>query len=684
MILSQRRLDVLRRRTLLSLALLSAGLAAQPGVLFAVDDETTIELAPPSNHLRILPTLKVQSTDGKPKVKAMLVSDGWRARDAINALAPLVDPKPEAAKSTEPGFNLRGPETDANSDSSVLRIITPPATEPAAASLNKPALARPNESSLHAMFGPGANSAPQSEPAARVASKLAPTGQNDTRSAGDLDWLPGRDTKPNKPTANPEQNEPAAGKQKPPALNVEGMSVEPPAEPDDVDESDLNSALIEPVLNEPVPTSEVAGRAPLAVRDLKIGRDGTLDPPSIVNAKPKGSASAAAKPISNGDLARQSISDEAAELTPLPPPTPELAVVPTSRDRVTSSGELALGVGLLANVNRISASAARLRSAVERTLNHYWSKPEDAAERTHWGMFHNIMVYDKDTQIIVNKKRYNAVAWMAGNNACRNQLLFEEDSRGINVTTGVGVQGHQGQMLAVFGLIDVPASYPLYVGRNKYSVADVIRREMADCQSGNELTFTLIGLSHYIDTDSTWVAADGQDWNFERLIQEELAQPIVGSACGGTHRLMGFAHALRRRRAEGKPITGQWERADRYIDDFVTYTWQLQNRDGSMSTAWFEKVDDNGNMDRKVQTTGHIVEFLLTALPDDQLQSPQMLRSIDFLVTTLYAERGHDWQVGPKGHALRALAMYERRVFGRADPWRPVAVARRSASSAAR
>ncbi len=49
-----------------------------------------------------------------------------------------------------------------------------------------------------------------------------------------------------------------------------------------------------------------------------------------------------------------------------------------------------------------------------------------------------------------------------------------------------------------------------------------------------------------------------------------------------------------------------------------------------MSTAWFEKQEDNGKMDRKVQTTGHMVEFLLTALNDDELQSPQMLRSISF------------------------------------------------------
>ncbi len=97
-----------------------------------------------------------------------------------------------------------------------------------------------------------------------------------------------------------------------------------------------------------------------------------------------------------------------------------------------------------------------------------------------------------------------------------------------------------------------------------------------------------------------------------------------------------------------------------------------------MSTEWFAKPEDNGKLDRKLQTTGHMVEFLLTAVNDDELQSPQMLRSINYLNNSLYEERGHEWQVGPKGHALRALAMYYQRVFGRPDPWRAQSVARRT------
>ncbi len=345
-------------------------------------------------------------------------------------------------------------------------------------------------------------------------------------------------------------------------------------------------------------------------------------------------------------------------------------------NRVSPQGELILAVGDPSRL-RPSQQVLRMRPLIEQTLQYYWARPENTIERTHWGMMHQIMVFGSDTRIIHQRRHYNAVAWMAGNNACRNQLLFDEDPRGgIVVNTGVGLQGHQAQLLAIFGLIDVPVDYPVYAKKTKHSVHDIVNREMLECKSGNELTFTLIALAHYIDSDTRWVANDGENWSFERLIREELDQPIVGAACGGTHRLMGFAHALLRRKAEGRPLTGQWARADQYTRDFIDYTLQLQNRDGSMSTAWFEKAEDNGKVDRKIQTTGHMVEYLMTALPDERLQDRQVVSAVNYLANTLYGERGHQWQVGPKGHALRALAMYHRRVFGGVQPWRPTTTAR--------
>ena len=415
------------------------------------------------------------------------------------------------------------------------------------------------------------------------------------------------------------------------------------------------------------PKTDQEAETPLAsesikVRKLRIESDGTLtDSRDRAASEPKKEATAA-KPKSPPQ-------------TTLPPPTSSISVGDDDlAPKLDYSGRVAEPI-------RLTNSVARIQNMMKQCLRYYYARPENANERSNWGMLHSIMVFGTDTKIRVGSKHYSAIAWIAGNNACRGQRLLTLEDNAIVARSGVGLQGHQAQMLAVFSLCDVPFNYPLYAEGEKFSVRDIAESEMLACRRGEELTFTLIGLSHYLDTDTVWLNADGETWSFERLIREELSQTIVGAACGGTHRLMGFAHALRKRRAEGKPITGQWKRAEIYTQDFINYAYRLQNRDGSMSTDWFEGREDNEDMDRKIQTTGHMVEWLLTVTPDSQLQDRRLVNAIRYLLSTMYNERGHDWKIGPKGHALRSLAMYYERVYKRGSAWQSNSVAMTENSS---
>jgi hypothetical protein len=329
---------------------------------------------------------------------------------------------------------------------------------------------------------------------------------------------------------------------------------------------------------------------------------------------------------------------------------------------------------------KLTRGAYQMRSKMYRCLRSYYADMEVASGRSNWGMMHAMMVYGIDTKVIVDRRTYSTIAWIAGNNVCRGQRLFEEQNGQIVVKSGVGLQGHDGQLLTVFSLCGVPANYPIYAGDKKFAVQDIVESEMLACKSNSELTFILIALSHYLDTDQQWLSSDGQTWDFERLIREELSQPVVGAACGGSHRLMGYGHALRQRRFDGKPIEGQWKRAEQFVDDFVQYTYKLQNRDGSFSTDWFEGREDNGDLDRKVQTTGHMVEWLLTVTPNSQLQNPRLTAAIRFLLESMDEERDRDWSIGPKGHALRSLAMYYDRVYQSPPPWQNTGVANRNHS----
>jgi hypothetical protein len=301
---------------------------------------------------------------------------------------------------------------------------------------------------------------------------------------------------------------------------------------------------------------------------------------------------------------------------------------------------------------------------VEKCLAYYLTHLETTVERSPWSVMHAMLPFGVEGEILVGNRRTNAIQWLSNNGTCRGQKLFTPTSNFFRPNVGGGVQGHEGQFLAMLAQSQVAAEYPMVIGQRRYTVTDLIRYEMATCREQTELTFKLIGLSYYVDTSQVWTTDRRSRWNIEKLVKEELAQPINGAACGGVHRLMGLTFAVRQRQAEERPIDGQFARADKYIKDFVEYTWKLQNPDGSFSTNWFESRGNEPNQERKVQTTGHILEWLAFTLPDSELQSARFVKSIDFLLTQIYDQRSHKWPIGPRGHAIRALALFEQRTNG--------------------
>ena len=194
--------------------------------------------------------------------------------------------------------------------------------------------------------------------------------------------------------------------------------------------------------------------------------------------------------------------------------------------------------------------------------------------------------------------------------------------------------------------------------------ADLIEQEKLSCEANTELTFELIAMSYYLKSDDVWIARTGEQWSISRLIQEEIKQPIQGAACGGSHRLFGLSAAYKMRIAEGKPVDGEFLRAQKYIRAYQSYALgTIHNRDGSFSTDWFRRPADSGDLDRKIQTTGHILEWLVFSLDDNQLRDPRVVQSVDFLATQIVTHPDKAWSIGPFGHALHALAIYQTRVF---------------------
>ena len=48
-------------------------------------------------------------------------------------------------------------------------------------------------------------------------------------------------------------------------------------------------------------------------------------------------------------------------------------------------------------------------------------------------------------------------------------------------------------------------------------------------------------------------------------------------------------------------------------------------------------------------------------LSDAEIKDPRAAKAVDFLLTKIYDKRENKWPIGPRGHATRAVALYQER-----------------------
>lgn len=312
----------------------------------------------------------------------------------------------------------------------------------------------------------------------------------------------------------------------------------------------------------------------------------------------------------------------------------------------------------------------RLRKWIQGTLATYQRRPLNTAQHTPWEVMHGFIAFGIPTQLRAGGpggEPVSAIGWSNSAGVCKGQTMLTVADGRLQALKGYyGVQGHAAQYLAILAQCRVAAGSPIVVGGQRFTVADLIEEEKLSCKTRSELTFALIAMAHYLPTDATWKSRDGESWSIARLVEEEIVQPIRGAACGGTHRLFGLSYGCQRRLKATGQLDGVYLRADRYVRDFQNFTLtKLQNRDGSFSTEWFKyPADREDDIDRKIQTTGHILEWLVASLDQERLYDPRIVAAAEFLCRSLTREPSREWKLGPLGHALHALNMYQERAWG--------------------
>ena len=444
---------------------------------------------------------------------------------------------------------------------------------------------------------------------------------------------------------------------------VSGPSLPQLPVPSEINDSPAADASIEEASKDPAPeTTPVVPADPDDVESAERQSDVSPANSAPINDAAKTRPPAAIAPAKIAPAAKAPKSVAPSAKAPMIDSTPNTQLPPLSKQMVS------------------------LKTRVRSVLKGYYRKALNSKEHDPWEAMHGMLAYGVHSRIHEggpNGQLITSVGWLCYNKPCKGQtMLYVTPSGELRAKYGVGLQGHLGQFLAMLAQCHVSPDYPIHVGDHEFTVRDLIEAEKKTCYPKSELTFKLIALQHYGDLNDTWVNDQGVEWDFPRLVREELAQPIRGAACGGTHRLSGLSLVVRARQRRGEPLDGEYERAAEFVKKYQLYAFRLQNRDGSLSTSWFRGSGDEDDIDRRIKTTGHILEWLCYSLSDEQLREPQTVRAVTYLANLMYNNYDNEWEVGPRSHATHALLLYDQRVFQPYDKEGEIALYRPSPSAA--
>ena len=298
-----------------------------------------------------------------------------------------------------------------------------------------------------------------------------------------------------------------------------------------------------------------------------------------------------------------------------------------------------------------------------------------------WQVLHGIVAYGRALPIEKEPggERVMAVDYLLGGGAMNGWDLrpgivldAETDRRGLIAELEFGSktgQGHADQWLGYMAYCGLQASETIVAGDRTYTIEDFIRQVQWDVPRvpNQEYSWTLMGLSSYLPTTAAWEAQDGRTWSIEKLVEIETQQDVATSACGGTHRLFALCAAVNNHVAAGHPLEGVWEAANRKILDSVQAARQYQNSNGSFSSNYFRRGGRTADLALDLGVSGHVLEFLMLALTDEQLSEPWVKRGVVHVCDVLQKTRAVPLECGALYHAIHALILYRQRVFGAAN-----------------
>lgn len=383
------------------------------------------------------------------------------------------------------------------------------------------------------------------------------------------------------------------------------------------------------------PTGESSRPQPQVPMDI----DSQFEPPIEVNPQP---ANSAPRSLFSGPSTTKVQTQPSESVTP-PPSAPAPVVEPPMDPLLKLATE-----------------------AVEISSRRYLT----ADVHTPWQVIHGLLAYRQDFQLKSQDgtKKINALEWASSGVTFRGESLFQRTPFGGRAHPFIQAywfEGHPTQFMAYLTMCRLPTTYEFKTASGEIvTVQDIINNAKMEVTRDPhvEMTWTLWALAHYLDPTAQWVNKNGEPWSMEELLRVELRNTIYDAPCGGTHSLFAIAYARNAHLQSRQPLRGVWLEADQKIQRFIAEAKTLQNPDGSFSIHFFKGRGQSTDFNTRITSSGHMIEWLMVALPQSRLSEPWIQNGIRCLAQDLIDNRQLNAECGPLYHAVDGLQIYRERM----------------------
>ena len=314
----------------------------------------------------------------------------------------------------------------------------------------------------------------------------------------------------------------------------------------------------------------------------------------------------------------------------------------------------------------LSETMTAVRDRVRWVLANYFQQSFNTREHTPADILRVCMAYGCQAEVAQGNDKINGITVLCWNYPCAGYELLRKVDQHIAPRVGYGLQERPGQFLAVLALARVPGDYPIRAGNDTRTVADLVEHEKLCCRQGGDQSLRLLGIGHYVTPKEEWKNDQGELWTVERLVKEELGQPVPEAAFGGTQRLLGLSYAMARQRVTG----GVYTEVERFLKEFRDFAYRIQNGNGSWHPLYFSATGTNNDSISQLRATAHVLQWLAVSQPEPAMDDARLIKAVEYVNSYLIAQNGR-WSV-PSLDAqsldavtcsLSALTLYDERAF---------------------